>query len=30
MLLLVGMSVAVLSTLFSIRRYLRMSLDQLY
>lgn len=29
-LLLIGMGVAVLSTLFSIRRYLRMSLDQLY
>ena len=30
MLLIVGIMVAVLSTLFSIRRYLRMSLDQLY
>ncbi len=30
MLLLVGIIVAVFSTLFSIRRYLRMSLDQLY
>lgn len=30
MLLIVGIVVAVLSTLFSIRRYLRMSLDQLY
>ena len=29
-LLIVGITVAVLSTLFSIRRYLRMSLDQLY
>ncbi|HTE30525.1 MAG TPA: permease-like cell division protein FtsX [Chryseolinea sp.] len=30
LLMLIGMVVAVLSTLFSIRRYLRMSLDQLY
>lgn len=30
LLLIVGVIVAVLSTLFSIRRYLRMSLDQLY
>lgn len=30
LLLIVGVVVAVLSTLFSIRRYLRMSLDQLY
>ncbi|MEO5977631.1 MAG: permease-like cell division protein FtsX [Chryseolinea sp.] len=29
-LLMIGMGVAVFSTLFSIRRYLRMSLDQLY